>query len=104
MHGFHCREYTGYMALHIADTGPPGAAWAFTDEWRLQQVTPDMVRYLLTGCPKSQSSLCFCYFLGFWSKYRQTSDSHWKAHKIFISKLTLLSFLREKLTKLQHKM
>ena len=32
------------MALHIADTGPPGAAWAFTDEWRLQQVTPDMVR------------------------------------------------------------
>ena len=43
MHGFHCREYTGYMALHIADTGPPGAAWAFTDEWRLQQVTPDMV-------------------------------------------------------------
>ena len=44
MHVFHCREYTGYMALHIADTGPPGAAWAFTDEWRLQQVTPDMVR------------------------------------------------------------
>ena len=43
MHGFHFREYTGYMALHIADTGPPGAAWAFTDEWRLQQVTPDMV-------------------------------------------------------------
>ena len=43
MHVFHCREYTGYMALHIADTGPPGAAWAFTDEWRLQQVTPDMV-------------------------------------------------------------
>ena len=33
-----CREYTGYMALHIADTGPPGAAWAFTPEWRLQQV------------------------------------------------------------------
>ena len=32
------REYTGYMALHIADTGPPGAAWAFTPEWRLQQV------------------------------------------------------------------
>ena len=56
-----------------------------------------------TGCPISQSSLCFCYFLGFWSKYRQTSDSHWKAHKILISKLTLLSFLREKLTKLRHK-
>ena len=32
------REYTGYMALHIADTGTPGAAWAFTPEWRLQQV------------------------------------------------------------------
>jgi len=57
----------------------------------------------ITGCPISQTSLCFCYFLGFWSKYRGTSDSHWIAHEILISKLTLLSFLREKLTKLRHK-
>ena len=50
-----CREYTGYMALHIADTGPPGAAWAFTPEWRLQQVRDradsDQVSSIITGDP-----------------------------------------------------
>ena len=25
-----------------------------------------------TGCPISQTWLCFCYFLGFWSRYRGT--------------------------------
>ena len=56
-----------------------------------------------TGCPILLGPLCFCYFLGFQSTYRGTFHSHWIAHKILISKLTLLSILREKLTKLQHK-
>ena len=34
---------------------------------------------------------------------RGTFHSHWIAHKILIPKLTLLSILREKLNKLQHK-
>jgi len=52
------REYTGYMALHIADTGTPGAAWAFTPEWRLQQVTPDQ----LQACCGIANKMC--YWLG----------------------------------------
>ena len=55
-----------------------------------------------TGCPILLDPLSFCHFLGFWSTYRGTFHSHWIAHKILISKLTLLSILREKLTKLQH--
>merc|ERR1719362_2100780 len=53
-----CREYTGYMALHIADTGPPGAAWAFTPEWRLQQVTPGQLK----ACCGIANKMC--YWLG----------------------------------------
>ena len=56
-----------------------------------------------TGCPILLGPLCFCYFLGFWSTYRGTFHSHWIAHEILIPKLTLLSILCEKLTKLQHK-
>jgi len=52
------REYTGYMALHMADTGPPGAAWAFTPEWRLQQVTPGQLK---TCCGIANK---MCYWLG----------------------------------------
>lgn len=52
------REYTGYMALHTADTGPPGAAWAFTPEWRLQQVTPGQLK---TCCGIANK---MCYWLG----------------------------------------
>jgi len=33
------REYTGYMALHTGTTQPPGTAWAFNKELRLQEVT-----------------------------------------------------------------
>jgi len=35
------REYTGYMALHVGDTAPPGTAWAFNKELRLKEVIPD---------------------------------------------------------------
>jgi len=35
------REYTGYMALHVGDTAPPGTAWAFSKELRLKEVIPD---------------------------------------------------------------
>ena len=56
-----------------------------------------------TGCPISLGPLSFCHFLGFWSTYRGTFHSHRIAHEILIPKLTLLSILREILTKLQHK-
>jgi len=52
------REYTGYMALHMADTGPAGAAWAFNDEFRLKQVTPGDVK---TCCGIANK---MCYWLG----------------------------------------
>ena len=35
-----------------------------------------------TGCPISQTSLCFCLFLGFWSTYRGTSDLYSTALEI----------------------
>eukprot|EP00091_Calanus_sinicus_P012421 TRINITY_DN2801_c0_g1_i2.p1 TRINITY_DN2801_c0_g1~~TRINITY_DN2801_c0_g1_i2.p1 ORF type:complete len:317 (-),score=72.75 TRINITY_DN2801_c0_g1_i2:57-1007(-) len=37
------REYTGYMALHVGETGAPGTAWAFNKELRLKQVLPEDV-------------------------------------------------------------
>jgi len=52
------REYTGYMALHIADTGPAGAAWSFSDEFRLKQVSPGDVK---TCCGIANK---MCYWLG----------------------------------------
>ena len=61
------------MALHIADTGPPGAAWAFTPEWRLQQVRESwrMTRatLLLQVTPGELKTCCgiankMCYWLG----------------------------------------
>ena len=66
-------------------------------------ITPPKIACSSTGCPISLGPLCFCYFLGFWSTYRGTFHSHWIAHEILIPKLTLLSILCEKLTKLQHK-
>jgi hypothetical protein len=30
----YCREYTGYMALHVADTAQPGTAWRFNAQLR----------------------------------------------------------------------
>ena len=59
--------------------------------------------YNPTGCPISLGTHCFCYFLGFQSTYRRTSDLYSTALEMRISKLTLLYFLREKLIKLQHK-
>ena len=41
--GCYARAYCGYMALHLADTAPPGTAWTFTPELRLQRVGPDQV-------------------------------------------------------------
>jgi len=38
------REYTGYMALHIGETQAPGTAWAFNQQLRLEQVTPEDVQ------------------------------------------------------------
>ena len=46
------------MALHIADTGPAGAAWAFNDEFRLKQVSPGDVK---TCCGIANK---MCYWLG----------------------------------------
>ena len=50
-----------------------------------------------TGCPVKLSALRFCYFLGFQSTYERTSSHFSIAQEIRISKLTLLSFLHEKL-------
>ena len=50
-----------------------------------------------TGCPVKLSALRFCYFLGFQSTYRRTSGHFSIAQEMRISKLTLLSFLCEKL-------
>ena len=52
------RDYTGYMALRLADTAGPGTAWNFGPEMRLQQVGPADI--------KSQCGLAnkMCYWLG----------------------------------------
>ena len=55
-----------------------------------------------TGCPVKLSALRFCYFLGFQSTYRRTSGHFSIAQEMRISKLTLLSFLCEKLIELQN--
>ena len=57
----------------------------------------------ITGCTIILGPHVICHFLGFWSTYRGTFHSHRIAHEILIPKLTLLSILREILTKLQHK-
>ena len=92
-----------------------GIVTSSAQEWKSKWSREDKKRYSkesltevflalgITGCPISQTWLCFCYFLGFWSKYRETFDSHWMAHKISILKLALLSFLCEKLTELRNK-
>lgn len=35
------RDYTGYMALHTGDTAPPGTAWAFNQDIRLEEILPE---------------------------------------------------------------
>lgn len=55
--GCYARAYCGYMALHLADTAPPGTAWTFTPELKLQRVGPDQV-------PPCRLSNKMCYWLG----------------------------------------
>ena len=52
------RDYTGFMALHLADTAGPGTAWNFSPEMRLQQVGPGDVN---TQCGLANK---MCYWLG----------------------------------------
>jgi len=52
------REYTGYMALHIADTGPAGSGWMFNEEFRLRQVEAGDMK---TCCGIANK---MCYWLG----------------------------------------
>lgn len=54
----YCREYTGYMALHVADTTTSGTAWSFNSEMRLQQVDPST---LPNTCKLTNK---MCYWLG----------------------------------------
>jgi len=54
----YCREYTGYMALHIADTANSGTAWRFNSELRLEMVDPSMVP---STCKLANK---MCYWLG----------------------------------------
>jgi len=37
------RDYTGYMALHVGDTAPPGTAWAFNKDIKLEEVQPESI-------------------------------------------------------------
>ena len=52
------RDYTGYMALHIAETAGPGTVWSFTPQMRLQQVEPTDIN---TSCGIANK---MCYWLG----------------------------------------
>jgi len=54
----YCREYTGYMALHVAETAPSGTAWSFNSDLRLQRVEPDMIP---STCKVANK---MCYWLG----------------------------------------
>lgn len=54
----YCREYTGYMALHVADNASSGTAWRFNSELRLEQVEPEM---LPNSCKIANK---MCYWLG----------------------------------------
>jgi len=51
----YCREYSGYMALHLADTAASGTAWQFNSELRLEQVKPSD---LPNSC-KLTNKMCF---------------------------------------------
>lgn len=54
----YCREYTGYMALHVADTAQPGTAWRFNAQLRLELVAPAMLE---SSCRIANK---MCYWLG----------------------------------------
>lgn len=54
----YCREYTGYMALHVAETAPSGTAWSFNSDLRLQRVEPDVIP---STCKIANK---MCYWLG----------------------------------------
>ena len=62
----------------------------------------DFFQSFNTGCPKSPSALLFVLFLSFQIRYRGSSDHFSTAQELQIPKLTLLSFLCEKM-QLQHK-
>ena len=52
------RDYTGYMALRLADTAGPGTAWNFSPEMRLEEVGPADIN---TSCGLTNK---MCYWLG----------------------------------------
>ena len=52
------RDYTGYMALRLADTAGPGTAWNFSPEMRLEEVGPADIN---TTCGLANK---MCYWLG----------------------------------------
>jgi len=54
----YCREYSGYMALHLADTATSGTAWKFNSELKLEQVKP---ADLPNSCKLTNK---MCYWLG----------------------------------------
>jgi len=54
----YCREYTGYMALHVADKAGSGTAWRFNSDLRLEAVEPEM---LPDSCKIANK---MCYWLG----------------------------------------
>eukprot|EP00088_Acartia_fossae_P000517 TRINITY_DN10216_c0_g1_i4.p1 TRINITY_DN10216_c0_g1~~TRINITY_DN10216_c0_g1_i4.p1 ORF type:complete len:372 (-),score=69.11 TRINITY_DN10216_c0_g1_i4:573-1688(-) len=54
----YCREYSGYMALHLADTASSGTAWRFNQDLRLEQVKPSDIP---NSCKLTNK---MCYWLG----------------------------------------
>jgi len=52
------REYTGYMALHVGDTAPPGTAWAFNKDIKLEEVQPES---LASSCGITNK---MCFWMG----------------------------------------
>jgi len=54
----YCREYTGYMALHVAEKSPSGSAWMFNKDLRLEKVEPASIP---STCKLANK---MCYWLG----------------------------------------
>lgn len=53
------RDYTGYMALHVGDTSPPGTAWTFNRETsKLEEVLPES---LASSCGVTNK---MCFWMG----------------------------------------
>ena len=101
-----CKQiYVLMLRLEAAAWGGTASSAVEAAPWVAIPCIPDqnnMTRHtiyhlLSTGCPVKLSALRFCYFLGFQSTYRRTSGHFSIAQEMRISKLTLLSFLCEKL-------